>query len=52
MRVVRKDDSGAEFVADRTTKINKQVRAYDSYTRHRDLNVSRTYAKNSSARST
>jgi ribosome-associated toxin RatA of RatAB toxin-antitoxin module len=52
VRVVRKDDSGAEFVADRTTKIGKQVRAYDSYTRHRDLSVSRTYAGNSSARST
>ena len=43
---------GAEFVADRTTKIGKQVRAYDRYTRHRDLSVSRTYAGNSSARST
>ena len=52
VRVVRKDDTGAEFVADRTTKIGKQVRAYDRYTQQRDLSVERTYEGNASARST
>ncbi len=52
VRVVKKDDSGAEFVADRTTKIGKSVRAYDRYTRHGDLVIERTYEGSSSARST
>ncbi len=52
IRVVRKDDAGAEFVANRTTKIGKSVRAYDRYDRHGDLVVERTYEGNSSARST
>ena len=29
VQVVKKDDTGAEFVADRKTKIGKRVRAYD-----------------------
>ncbi len=52
VRVVRKDDTGAEFVADRTTKIGKSVRAYDRYETGRDLVVERTYEGNASARST
>jgi len=52
VRVVKKDDTGAEFLADRTTKIGKQVRAYDRYERHGDLVVERTYEGSSSARST
>jgi hypothetical protein len=34
VRVIKKDDAGAEFVADRKTKTGKQVRAYDRYERH------------------
>jgi ribosome-associated toxin RatA of RatAB toxin-antitoxin module len=52
VRVVHKDDTGAEFVAVRTTRIAKQVRAYDRYDHHRDLTVERTYAGNATARST
>ena len=52
VRVVKKDESGAEFVADRKTKIGKKVRAYDRYTHGRDLSIERTYEGNASARST
>jgi ribosome-associated toxin RatA of RatAB toxin-antitoxin module len=52
VRIVRKDDDGAEFVADRKTKIGKSVRAFDRYQRRRDLAVERTYADTPSARST
>jgi len=52
VRVVKKDDTGAEFVADRKTKIGKKVRAYDRYERHQDLIIERTYEGSSSARST
>jgi len=52
VRLVRKDDDGAEFIADRKTKILKKVRAYDRYERRRDLVVERTYAGNPSAHST
>jgi hypothetical protein len=52
VRVVKKDDAGAEFVADRKTKIGRHVRAYDRYQQHRDLVVERTYEGNDSARST
>ena len=52
VKVVRKDDSGAEFVADRKTKIGKKVRAYDRYTHRRDITIERTYEGNDSARST
>jgi ribosome-associated toxin RatA of RatAB toxin-antitoxin module len=52
VRVVRKDDQGAEFVADRTTRIGKSVRAYDRYTQDGDFTVERTYDGNASALST
>lgn len=52
IRVVKKDEAGAEFVADRKTKIGKRVRAYDRYERRgRDLVIERTYEGNPSARS-
>ena len=53
IRVAKKDDTGAEFLADRKTRIGKTVRAYDRYVqRGRDLVVERTYEGNASARST
>lgn len=53
VRVAKKDSSGAEFLADRRTKIGKTVRAYDRYQQlGRDLVVERTYEGNASARST
>jgi ribosome-associated toxin RatA of RatAB toxin-antitoxin module len=52
VNVVSKDQSGAEFVADRKTKIGKQVRAFDRYTRDGDFVIDRTYAGEESARST
>jgi ribosome-associated toxin RatA of RatAB toxin-antitoxin module len=53
VRVAKKDEDGAEFVADRTTRIGKTVRAYDRYTRQgRDLLIERTYEGNASARAT
>jgi ribosome-associated toxin RatA of RatAB toxin-antitoxin module len=52
VRVVKKDDTGAEFVADRKTKIGKRVRAYDRYERRQDLVIERTYEGSASARST
>jgi ribosome-associated toxin RatA of RatAB toxin-antitoxin module len=53
VRVARKDDSGAEFVADRKTRIGSRVRAYDRYERRgRDLVIERTYEGNAAARST
>jgi ribosome-associated toxin RatA of RatAB toxin-antitoxin module len=50
--VVRKDESGAEFVADRKTKIGKKVRAFDRYKHNGDFVVDRTYEGSESARST
>jgi ribosome-associated toxin RatA of RatAB toxin-antitoxin module len=50
--VVKKDEGGAEFVADRTTRIGKQVRAYDRYERNGNYVVERKYAGNESAVST
>jgi ribosome-associated toxin RatA of RatAB toxin-antitoxin module len=50
--VVRKDESGAEFVADRTTRIGKQVRAFDRYERNGSFVVERKYADTESAVST
>jgi ribosome-associated toxin RatA of RatAB toxin-antitoxin module len=50
--VVAKDEHGAEFLADRKTKILKQVRAFDRYERNGDLVVERTYDGSESARST
>jgi ribosome-associated toxin RatA of RatAB toxin-antitoxin module len=41
--VVQKDETGAEFVADRKTKIGKQVRAFDHYEHNGDFVVERTY---------
>jgi ribosome-associated toxin RatA of RatAB toxin-antitoxin module len=52
VEVVSKDEQGAEFLADRKTKIGKQVRAYDRYELNGDLVVERTYDGNESARST
>ena len=52
VEVVTKDESGAEFVADRKTKIGKQVRAFDRYEVNGNLVVERTYDGNESARST
>jgi ribosome-associated toxin RatA of RatAB toxin-antitoxin module len=50
--VVRRDDDGAEFVADRKTVIGKRVHAHDRYERGEDLVINRTYAGSPSARST
>jgi hypothetical protein len=50
--VVRKDEHGAEFLADRKTKIGKQVRAFDRYERGGDFVLERRYDGNESARST
>jgi ribosome-associated toxin RatA of RatAB toxin-antitoxin module len=50
--VVAKDDDGAEFVADRKTKIGKRVRAFDQYSRNGDLVLERSYDDNESAKST
>jgi ribosome-associated toxin RatA of RatAB toxin-antitoxin module len=53
VRVAKQDDAGAEFVADRKTRIGKTVRAYDRYERQgRDLVIERTYEGNASASST
>jgi len=52
VNVVTKDANGAEFLADRRTKIGKQVRAFDRYERNGDLVVERTYDGNASAQST
>lgn len=41
--VVKKDESGAEFVADRKTKIGEQVHAFDRYKHNGDFVVERTY---------
>jgi ribosome-associated toxin RatA of RatAB toxin-antitoxin module len=50
--VVKKDENGAEFVADRTTRTGKQVRAFDRYERNGTFVVERRYAGNESAVST
>jgi ribosome-associated toxin RatA of RatAB toxin-antitoxin module len=52
VEVVTKDENGAEFLADRKTKIGKQVRAFDRYENNGNLVVERTYDGNESARST
>jgi ribosome-associated toxin RatA of RatAB toxin-antitoxin module len=52
VNVVKKDESGAEFVADRKTKIGKQVRAFDRYEHNGDLVLERKYEGNESASST
>jgi ribosome-associated toxin RatA of RatAB toxin-antitoxin module len=52
--VVTKNESRAEFVADRKTRIGKRLRAFDRYERtdDGDLIIERTYADNDTARST
>jgi ribosome-associated toxin RatA of RatAB toxin-antitoxin module len=52
VEVVKKDRDGAEFVADRKTKIGKKVRAFDHYERNGSLVVERRYDGNETARST
>src|SRR5262249_44539262 len=52
VEIVKKDETGAEFVADRKTKIGKKVRAFDRYQQNGDLILERTYDGNESARST
>lgn len=49
--VVARNESGAELVADRTTRIGTQVRAFDRYERHGDLVIERTYGPKSTAQS-
>jgi hypothetical protein len=49
---MRKDDGGAEFIAERKTRISRRLRAYDRYECHRDLVVERKYEGSPSARST
>jgi hypothetical protein len=51
MTVVAKDQSGAEFVAKRKTRIAKQVRAFDRHERQRNLTIKRTYGPKSKAQS-
>jgi hypothetical protein len=41
--VVRKDREGAEFLADRKTKIGEQVHAFDHYDHNGDFVIERTY---------
>jgi ribosome-associated toxin RatA of RatAB toxin-antitoxin module len=50
--VAARNDHGAEFVADRKTRIAKQVRAFDRYERDGDLVIKRTYGPKSTAQST
>jgi len=52
VKVVTKDESGAEFVADRKTRIGKRLRAFDRYQRDGDLVVERTYEGEETAGST
>ena len=52
VNVVTKDANGAEFLADRRTRIGKQVRAFDRYEHNGDLVVERSYDGNTSAQST
>ena len=41
--VVKKDGEGAEFLADRKTKIGEQVHAFDRYEHNGDFVIERTY---------
>ena len=52
MQVVSQDDHGAEFVAGRKTKVEKNAHAYDRYARGEDLVIERTYGAGTDARST
>jgi ribosome-associated toxin RatA of RatAB toxin-antitoxin module len=50
--VAARNENGAEFVADRKTRIAKQVRAFDRFERHGDLVIKRTYGPESTGSST
>jgi ribosome-associated toxin RatA of RatAB toxin-antitoxin module len=52
MQVVRHDEAGAEFVAGRSTTVEKDAHAYDRYERGHDLVINRTYGSDTDARST
>src|SRR5262245_65845571 len=52
MQVVRHDEAGAEFVAGRSTTVEKDAHAYDRYERGDDLVINRTYGADTDARST
>jgi ribosome-associated toxin RatA of RatAB toxin-antitoxin module len=43
MTVRRKDEDGAEFLADMRSKIGKQLTAFDRYRRDGDIAIMRTY---------
>jgi ribosome-associated toxin RatA of RatAB toxin-antitoxin module len=52
VKVVSQDQRGAEFIAGRDTKVEKDAHAYDRYERNGDLVVERTYGGGTDARST
>jgi len=52
VEVVSRDADGAEFVAGRTTKVEKNAHAYDRYSHGDDLVIERTYGGGTDARST
>jgi ribosome-associated toxin RatA of RatAB toxin-antitoxin module len=52
VKVVSQDESGAEFIAGRNTKVEKDAHAFDRYERRDDLVVERTYGGGTDARST
>src|SRR5262245_66481290 len=49
MQVVRHDEAGAEFVAGRRTKVEKDAHAYDRHERGDDLATNRTYGSDTDA---
>jgi ribosome-associated toxin RatA of RatAB toxin-antitoxin module len=52
MRVVQHDERGAEFVAGRSTKVEKNAHAYDRYEHGDNFVIERTYGAETDARST
>src|SRR3954447_7553609 len=52
VEVVSCDADGAEFVAGRKTKVEKNAHAYDRYSLADDLVIERTYGGGTDARST
>jgi hypothetical protein len=52
MQVIRHDECGAEFIAGRSTKVEKNAHAYDRCERRDDFVIHRTYGSESGARST
>ncbi len=52
VQVVTHDDRGAEFIAGRSTKVEKNAHAYDRYEVGDDLVIERTYGSETDARST